>query len=207
MSLTTVLLLPLAAWGSRSLVPSDTVPSVPATPLSWYVPSRLLVHTAGGQGLAAVGAGWTASRNRLAVETLAGYLPKSLGITPMGIFTVKVSYTPWQLSGKARPWRVQPFTVGGVANYSASRGLATSRGSKYDEDYYWWSSHTRWGAFLGSSAGYALKPTRRGHPRSIMAYYELGTNDLYFVSWTSANGSLPFSDILTLGFGLRMQLW
>jgi len=40
-----------------------------------------------------------------------------------------------------------------------------------------------------------------------MAYYELGTNDLYFISWTSAKGSLPFGDILTLGFGLRLQLW
>ena len=203
MSLTTSLLLPLSALASFS-APADTVP---ATPLPWYVPTRLLVHTAGDQGLLAVGTGWSASRNRLALETLAGYLPKQYSITPMGIFTAKVSYTPWQLPIKGTAWRVQPFTVGGFASYTASRGLTTTRGSKYDDDYYWWSSHTRVGAFVGSSAGLALKPTKRGHPRSAMAYYELGTNDLYFISYTSARGSLPFSDILTLGFGLRLQLW
>ncbi|GAB3583935.1 hypothetical protein [Hymenobacter daeguensis] len=204
MSFATLLLLRLAGLGSPAMAPADTVP---VKPLSWYVPARLLVHTAGGQGVAAVGAGWTSYRNRLAFEVLAGYLPKSLSITPMGIFTAKLSYTPWQLPIKGTGWRVQPFTVGGFVNYSASRGLTTTRGSKYDEDYYWWSSHTREGAFVGSSVGYALKPTRQGRPRSVMAYYELGTNDLYFISWTSAKGSLPFKDILTLGFGLRAQLW
>lgn len=209
MSFATLLLLPLAALGSRNATPADTIHanSVPTAPLQWYVPSRLLVHTAGGQGLVAVGAGWTAYRNRLALETLAGYLPKQYSITPMGIFTAKLSYTPWQLRIPETALRVQPFTVGGFANYSASRGLTTTRGSKYEADYYWWSSHTRIGAFVGSSAGLALRPTKRGHPRSAMAYYELGTNDLYFISWTSAKGSLPFSDILTLGFGLRLQLW
>jgi hypothetical protein len=204
MSLTTLLLLPLTALNAPEAIPADTLP---ATPLPWYVPTRLLVHTAGDQGLLAVGAGWTASRNRLALETLAGYLPRQYSITPMGVFTAKVSYTPWQLSIKNTPWRVQPLTVGGFASYTASRGLTTTRGSKYDEDYYWWSSHTRFGAFAGSSAGYVFRPTKRGHPRSVTAYYELGTNDLYFISWTSARGSLPFSDILTLGFGLRLQLW
>jgi hypothetical protein len=204
MGFATLLLLPLAALGSPGTPPAHTIST---TPLHWYVPSRLLVHTAGGQGLAAVGTGWTSYRNRLALDALAGYLPKAYSITPMGIFTAKLSYTPWQLAVKHTPWRVQPFTVGGIANYSASRGLTTTRGSKYDANYYWWSSHTRWGAFVGSSAGYALKPTRNGHPRSVMAYYELGTNDLYFLSWKSAQGSLPFYDILTLGFGVRLQLW
>jgi len=142
MSLATLLLLPLAALGSRRAVPTDTVPLAPAAPLRWYVPSHLLLHTAGGQGLAAVGAGWRACHNRLALETLAGYLPKQYSITPMGIFTAKISYTPWQLPLKATAWRVQPFTVGAFTSYSASRGLTTTRGSKYDDDYYWWSSHT-----------------------------------------------------------------
>ena len=203
MSLPALLLLPLAALGTPLAAPTDTVP---ATPLPWYLPTRLLVHTAGDQGLAAVGVGWAACHNRLALEMLGGYVPRQYSITPMGIFTAKVTNTPWQLPVKATPWRVQPLTVGAFASYTASRGLTTTRGSKYDDDYYWWSSHTRVGAFLSSSAGYALRPTRRGHPRSIMAYYELGTNDLYFISYTSG-GSLPFSDILTLGFGLRMQLW
>lgn len=204
MGLSTLLVVSLAALGLRSITPADTVP---ATPLRWYVPTRLLVHTAGGQGLVAVGAGWTASRNRLALDALAGYLPKQYSITPMEIFTAKVSFTPWQLPLKATAWRVQPFTVGGFVNYSASRGLTTTRGSKYDDNYYWWSSHTRVGAFVGSSAGYVFRPTKRGHARSATAYYELGTNDLYLLSWTTSNGSLPFHDILTLGFGLRLQLW
>jgi hypothetical protein len=204
MSLLPLLLLPLAAISAPTPAPADTIPP---TPLRWYVPSRLLVHTAGGQGVAAVGAGWSAYRNRLALETLAGYLPKQLSITPMGIFTAKITYTPWQLALKATPWRVQPFTVGGVVSYSASRGLTTTRGSKYDDDYYWWSSHTRVGGFVGSSVGYAFKPNKRGHPRSAMAYYELGSNDLYLLSWTTSGGALPFHNVLTLGFGVRMQLW
>lgn len=200
------LLLPLLALGAPAApdVPADTAA---ASPPRWYVPTRLLVHTAGGQGLVAVGPGWAACRNRLALETLAGYLPKQLSITPMGIFTAKLNYTPWQLAVRATPWRVQPFTVGGFVSYSASRDFTTTRGSKYDDDYYWWSSHTRVGGFVGSSVGYALRPTRYGCPRSASVYYELGTNDLYLLSWTTSGGGLPFHNILTLGFGLRLQLW
>ncbi|MBF9239345.1 hypothetical protein I2I05_18275 [Hymenobacter sp. BT683] len=204
MTFSTLLLLHLATADAGSLAPADT--ARPARE-RWYVPSHLLVHTAGGQGLAAVGTGWTANHNHLALEAVAGYLPKKFSITPIGIFTAKATYTPWQLAVRSTPWRVQPLALGGFVSYSASRGINQTRGSKYDAGYYWWSSRTRVGAFLGGSAGRAFRPTKRGTARTAMAYYELGTNDLYLVSWVNGRGKLPISSILTLGFGVRVQAW
>lgn len=187
----------------------DSAPADTAQPAAraWVVPTRLLLHTAGGQGLAAAGAGWTGHDERLAVDALVGYLPKQYSITPIGIFTLKASYGPWLLPVGNSAWQVQPLAMGGFISYSASRGLNATRDDKYEDNYYWWSAHTRLGAFVGGSAGRHFRPGKGGRPRSAMAYYELGTNDLYLVSWITKPGALPLSSILTLGFGLRLQVW
>ncbi|WP_035564908.1 hypothetical protein [Hymenobacter sp. IS2118] len=204
MSFPALLLLHLAAPAPSAPVPADTARPDRAR---WYVPTHLLAHTAGGQGLAAVGTGWTVSRDRLALEVLAGYLPKKFSITPVGVFTAKVTYAPWQLGLGGTPWHVRPLALGGFVSYSASRGISLSRGSKYEEGYYWWSSRTRVGAFVGGSAGRTFGLTKRGTARSATAYYELGTNDLYLVSWMTNKGGLPLRSILTLGFGVRLHIW
>jgi hypothetical protein len=173
----------------------------------WYVPHHLLGQYAGGQGLATVGAGYTALHRRVDLDVLAGYVPKRYSITPMGIFTAKVTYSPWNLTLGASSWRVRPLTVGGLVSYTASSGFNKTHDEKYDRGYYWWSAHTRLGAFVGGRVAYQLPPRGRRLPHTLSLYYELGTNELYAVSFLSNIGALPLTDILTLGLGVKLDLW
>lgn len=169
----------------------------------WYVPDHAGGQVAGGQGMVAAGAGYRLGL-RWEVELVAGYVPGRHSITPMGIFTAKATYMPWAVSRRA--WTLQPLAVGMHVNYTASRGLNASRDNKYPTGYYWWSARTRLGAFLGGRLAYAV-PSRSGRlRRAISLYYELGTNDLYLVSWWANPRALSVVDLATLGLGLKVDL-
>ena len=162
---------------------------------------------AGGQGLITAGVGYSANRSRLEADVLAGYVPRKYSITAMGIFTAKITYIPWSIPLGGAGWALRPLALGGYVNYTASRGLNTSRDSKYDKDYYWWSSHTRLGGFVGGRITYPLPRRQSAKPRRHASlYYELGSNDLYIVSWWHNPRTLSLNDVLTLGVGIKLDL-
>ncbi|WP_400192893.1 hypothetical protein [Hymenobacter sp. B81] len=172
----------------------------------WYRPHHLLGQFAGGQGMVAAGVGYTTLRGRLDVDLLAGYVPKKYSITPMGIFTAKATYSPWTLPLGQSRWEARPLSVGAWVNYTASRGLNPTQGEQYPKGYYWWPAKVRGGGFVGGRVGYQLPARGNGRPRVLSAYYELGSNDLYLVSmWTNV-GALSVRDVLTLGFGVKLDL-
>jgi hypothetical protein len=173
----------------------------------WYQPHHLIGQYAGGQGLATIGAGYTVLHRRLDLDVLAGYVPQRYSVTAMGIFTAKATYSPWNLALGTTSWRIRPLSVGGLVNYTASSGLNKTRDSKYSKGYYWWSAHTRLGAFVGGRVTYQLPLKAHRRPHALSLYYELGTNDLYFVSLATNVGALPLADILTLGIGAKFDLW
>lgn len=180
--------------------------SLPARP--WYQPHHLIGQYAGGQGLATVGAGYAVLGHHLDLDVLAGYVPRRYSITAMGIFTAKATYSPWNLALGASHWRVRPFSVGGLVSYTASEGMNKTRDGKYEHDYYWWPAHTRLGAFVGGRVAYQLAPRARHRPpHTVSLYYELGTNDLYYVSFRQNRGALSLGDILTLGLGVKLDLF
>jgi hypothetical protein len=172
----------------------------------WYRPHHLVLQTAGGQGLAAAGVGYTTWRGRVDVDVLAGYVPSRYSITPMGIFTAKAGYSPWTLPLGQGRWQVRPVTVGALINHTVSSGLNDSRDDKYYKGYYWWSSRTRIGGFVGGKVSRVVGTNRFGQARTLGAYYELGTNDLYLASIFTNLGGLGVHEILTLGFGVKLDL-
>ena len=72
-------LLVFTAIGHAPAAPPDSL-----RPRPWYVPHHAIGQFAGGQGVAALGAGYTTGR--LDLDVLAGYVPARYSITPMGIF-------------------------------------------------------------------------------------------------------------------------
>jgi hypothetical protein len=148
------------------------------------------------------GVGYSLLKKRLDVDVLAGYVPQRYaGRKALGIFTLKTTYTPYNIPLRNAAWRVQPLSFGGLVNYTPSRTLNRSRDEKYYDGYYWWSSTIRFGAFVGSRITRELQPTASGQPRAMSLYYELGTNDLYVVSKATNLSGLKVTDILTLGVG------
>lgn len=190
----------LSALPASAQVPTDSA----ATPSArrWYLPRHAVLQTAGGIGMVSGGVGYSVFRQRLDVDVLAGYVPRRYaGTEALGIFTLKTTYTPYTIALKNPRWRVQPFSFGGLVNYTPSRTLNRSRDEKYYDGYYWWSATVRFGAFVGSRLTRQLKPRANGQPRALSLYYELGTNDLYVVSKATNLPGLKVTDILTLGVG------
>lgn len=187
----------------------EPAPVAPASIIAqpWYRPHHLILQTAAGQGMITGGVGYTTLRGRVDVDVLAGYVPRKYSITPMGVFTGKLGYSPWTVPVARGRWEVRPFTVGAFVSYTASRGLNDSRDAKYPyKGYYWWSTTTRVGAFVGGKVSRVVGHNRYGHPRTLGAYYELGTNDLYLSSIFTNLGGLGVHEILTLGFGVKYDL-
>lgn len=203
---------PLLALAAPVETPAEPVrPAAPVAPTGliaqpWYRPHHLIGQTAAGQGMLAGGVGYTTLRGRVDVDVLAGYVPGKYSITPMGIFTGKIGYSPWTLPVAQGRWQVRPFTVGGFVSHTVSEGLNESRDAKYEKGYYWWSARTRVGGFVGGKVARVIGQNRYGHPRTLGAYYELGTNDLYLSSIFTNLGGLGVHEILTLGFGLKYDL-
>ncbi|KAA9333330.1 hypothetical protein F0P96_10185 [Hymenobacter busanensis] len=206
------LLLGAAVLPALAAAPTDPpTPPVPSTTdgliaQPWYRPHHLIGQVAGGQGMVTVGVGYTTLRGRLDVDVLTGYVPRKYSITPMGIFTGKATYSPWTLGLGASRWQVRPLSVGGLVNYTASRGMNASLDGKYPKGYYWWPARSRAGAFVGGRVAYELPTKANGQPRTASLYYELGTNDLYLVSLYSNIKALSVADILTLGIGVKVDL-
>ncbi|GAB2944612.1 hypothetical protein GCM10027048_06830 [Hymenobacter coalescens] len=202
-------LLPARAAAPDTLGRASAPAAAPVglTAQPWYRPHHVIVQTAAGQGMVAAGVGYTTLRGRVDVDVLGGYVPSRYSITPMGIFTAKAGYSPWTIDlGPQRHWQVRPFTVGALVSHTASRGMNNSRDGKYEKGYYWWSSRTRIGGFVGGKVSRVIGTTRHGHPRTLGAYYELGTNDLYLSSIFTNLGGLGVHEILTLGFGVKLDL-
>ncbi|WP_324674093.1 hypothetical protein [Hymenobacter sp. GOD-10R] len=172
----------------------------------WYVPEHVVLQTAGGIGMVAGGVGYALGvHRRFDTDVLVGYVPgRYTGDRAFGIFTLKDTYSPFTLPVASR-WQIRPLSVGALINYTPSQMLNRSRDDKYSyKNYYWWGSTVRLGAFVGGRVGYAFD-TPAGRKRVASLYYELGTNDLYFVSLLTNTKGLALGKILTLGLGIKLD--
>lgn len=60
--------------------------------------------------------------------------------------------------------------------------------------------------FLGQRLRYNIPTRNRLYNKSVTLYYELSTCDLYLVS-AIPNSNVRLSDILSLCFGVRMEMF
>ena len=197
----------LLALGARSATPPDTLAAAtaagPPVGRKWYRPAHLVLQTGGGLGMVAAGAGYALGKDRLEADVLVGYVPPKYAGSALSLASLKFMYSPYRLQ-VAEKVQVLPLTVGGYVSYTHGNLNDGVRG-QYPEDYYWFSTNTRVGPFLGGRVTYLAPPlAATGRARKVSAYYELGTNDLYIASlYGNLNGGLGFGQILTLSLGLK----
>jgi len=197
-------LLPLLWLSAATPALSQSTASPDSVAPPWYRVHHAALQTAGGAGLVAGGVGFAALRDRLETDILVGYVPEKYAGSALSIATLKVQYSPYTvpLSPKLQ---LRPLTVGAYASYTHGV-INDGEPNQYYKGYYWFSTDTRVGILLGSRLSYLLPTTpQRTQPRRLSAYYELGTNDLYVVSYfTNLTGLSPL-DLLTLGLGLKLD--
>ncbi|WP_046244625.1 hypothetical protein [Hymenobacter terrenus] len=197
----------LAALGAQAAVPPDTTAKTPLPPVErkWYRPEHLLLQTGGGLGMVTVGAGYEFSRNRLETDVLVGYVPKRYAGSALGVFSVKLMYSPFRLRVMEQV-QVLPITLG--AYFSSTQGnLNDGVKDQYPTDYYWFSTNKRYGPLLGGRLTYLASPVlATGQPRKLSFYYELGSNDLYLASYLkNRDDGLVLGQLLTLALGVKVD--
>lgn len=181
------LLLLSAALPAFSQVPAATPTAPPGSALKarpWYRPNHVILQTAGGMGLVAGGVGYTLLRDRLEADILVGFVPEKHAGSTLSIATAKLLYTPYTVP-LSEKFVLRPLTVGVYVSYTHGT-INDEQPGQYPKGYYWFSTDTRVGPLLGGRLTYnrpsAASLTRQ---RRISAYYELGSNDLYLVSFFS----------------------
>lgn len=203
---------PLAAVAQAPLAASATPDTIAArrTGLGqsagergpWYRPRHAVLQTGGGIGMVAAGVGYGFWKDRSEVDILVGYVPEKYAGSHLTIFTAKYMYSPWVLPLGER-WQLRPLTVGAYASYS--HGVINDGTSgQYEKGYYWFSRDSRVGPLLGSRISFR-RQTPTGQPRNASLYYELGSNDLYILSYALNREALSPTDILTLSLGLKFD--
>lgn len=203
---------PLAASASSTPAPDTTglaapTPRIGTTstlpPRKWYQPAHIVLQTGGGLGMVAGGVGFSL-KERLDLDILVGYVPEKYAGSALSLASAKLLYSPWTLP-VGQKFLVKPLSVGGYFSYTHGT-INDEEPDQYKPGYYWFSTDTRVGPLLGSRVSYALPPTATGRSRNLSAYYELGTNDLYIVSYVQNRKGLSPADILVLSLGLKLDI-
>ena len=101
---------------------------------------------------------------------------------------------------------LEPLTTGIYFNTVFSDDFWTSEPERYPSGYYGFSTRIRTHIFLGQRVRFDVPEKYRKFSKSITAFYEISTCDLYVVSAFN-NSYLKPDDYLRLSFGLKFQIF
>ena len=114
--------------------------------------------------------------------------------------------------GKRGQWETD-LLLGFIPRYSSkhfntvfSDDFWTSEPERYPRGYYGFSTRIRTHIFLGQRVRFDVPEKYRKFSKSITAFYEISTCDLYVVSAFN-NSYLKPDDYLRLSFGLKFQIF
>ena len=175
---------------------------------TWYklIPNQTTLQYAGSIGVASFGVGWHyGKRHNWETDLLLGFVPKYNSQEVKVTFTVKERYVPWHLDISSR-WMAEPLTTGIFLSSIFGEDFWNSEPSRYPNRYYGFSTRMRANIFLGQRMTYRIPSKKRHFFRSISAYYELSSCDMYIISKIT-NKNVKFKDILSLSAGLRMTIF
>lgn len=166
------------------------------------IPHYTKLQFAGGMGVVSAGIGWDYGKTKQwETDFFVGILPRFSGSRASATITFKQNYIPWRVSLGGN-WSMEPLETGIYLNKLTSRNFWGREPEKYNGPYYKFSTNLRVSAFVGQR--FTLGLSDRHRRKSITAFYELSTNDLYLISALS-NKAIKTYDILVLSLGLKFQ--
>lgn len=200
---------------SAAAEPRDTVDStrydrrVERYRRNWQVliPTQTVVQYAGNMGLVSVGMGWGHGRHkRCETHLLFGYLPKFDSRRAKLTMTLKENYMPWRIDFP-HGWQLEPLSCGIYFNTVFGGEFWSSQPDRYPDDYYpLLKTKMRINVFLGQRVTKLIPQNRRKFVKSVTAFYEVSTCDLYIRSMVQ-DSQVSLWDILGLSLGLKMQVF
>lgn len=170
------------------------------------VPTQMVLQTCGNMGLFSVGVGWDYGKKRQwETELLIGVIPKYDSRSVKMTMTLKENYIPWSIYLK-QGWSFEPLECGLYLNTVFGHDFWTKQPTKYESGYYPFSTRIRPNIFFGERFSMEIPKNRRKFVKSFSFFYEIGTNDIYFMRFYR-NGSAGFWDVFGLSLGIKAQLF
>ena len=170
------------------------------------IPTQTILQTCGNMGLFSFGVGWDYGKHQQwETQLLFGYIPKYDSNSAKMTITLKQNYIPWSVT-MGHGWAFEPLECGLYFNTVLGSDFWTKQPSKYGSGYYPFSTRIRPNIFVGERFTVDVSENRRKFVKSVTFFYELSTNDIYFMRFYR-NGSAGFWDVFGLSLGIKTQLF
>ena len=169
------------------------------------MPTQSVIQTCGNMGIISVGIGWDyGKRRQWETHLLFGIIPKYDSDAVKCTITLKENFIPWRRNlGKG--WQFEPLECTLYLNTVLGHDFWTKQPTKYESGYYPFSTRVRPNVGFGERFTYKIPNNRRKRVKSITMFYELSTNDIYFMRFYR-NGNANFWDVFGLSFGAKLQI-
>ena len=157
-------------------------------------------------GLLSVGTGWNyGEHNQWETNLLFGFLPKYKSDRAKVTMTLKQTYIPWSIYIK-NGWSVEPLSCGAYLNTVFGDEFWGRQPERYPYKYYeFLSTKVRANIFLGQRITKIVPYNKRKTIKSITAFYEVSTCDLYLRAMI-VDHHISLWDIVGLSLGVKFQL-
>ena len=171
------------------------------------IPTQSVVQFAGNMGLLSFGVGWDYGRHKQwETHLLFGFLPRYGSDRAKATMTLKENFIPWSLYIK-NGWSVEPLSVGVYFNTVFGPEFWQKQPARYPDSYYpFLSTKVRINIFAGQRVEFTLPQNRRKFVKSITAFYELSTCDVYLRALVQ-DRHVRLVDIFGLSLGLKFQVF
>ena len=167
------------------------------------IPQYVKMQYAGSMGLMSFGTGWAyGKKKQWETDIFLGYLPKFDGNNGHATITLKENYIPWRVPLKDSRWMLEPFTVSLYLNKIFGDEFWDKDPDRYPRQYYNIATNLRFNIAFGQRINLKLKPI--GLSQNFSFFYEIGTNDLYVISYVS-NKYLKLADVFSLSLGVKFS--
>jgi hypothetical protein len=184
-----------------ALLLAGGVQNVRAQFLRKLVPDFVSVQHAGSIGWMSVGTGYNLFKHRVRPGLQYGLVPPNKG-GRLHIVTASVFVHPARIR-LGKQWSFNPVDVGFKGSYQFGKDYFFDLPSRYPPNYYWWKPALR--LHLATETSLEFKFPHNKRLRSVAAYLEINTNDLYLVSFVMNTRSLGILEVVKAGVGLRLN--
>lgn len=169
------------------------------------IPTQCIVQNAGNMGVVSIGIGWDyGKKNQWETHLLFGYIPKYQSNRGKLTTTIKENYIPWSICIN-NGWSVQPLTTSIYLNTVYGHEFWNTQPGRYPNKYYnFLSTKFRINIALGQRLTKKFPNNQHKSIKSISAFYELSTCDLYIRS-KFIDKKIKLKDIIGLSIGVKLQ--
>lgn len=168
------------------------------------MPSHICLQSGGGMGIISAGVGWSyGSNDRWETDINIGFLPKHNSTVSKAIISLKENFIPWNIRLNDS-FHLEPLSTSLYFTSILNNKFWAKQPDRYPSDYYLLPTKFRINIAIGQRINYKL-PDNRLKIKSLTAFYELSTCDIYVLS-AFGNKYIKPHNWLQLCIGIKINI-